>query len=160
DVTTAKGDAVVLAIDGTTKLPSRVTSIVDNANMGDVEMTTSFSAYEDVNGVKLPRRITTKLDKYLQFDLNVSRNTVDGSAGDLPAPGDVKTAAAPAPPAIVVTAEPVAKGIWWLAGSGNHRSIVFEFDDHLVLYEAPLNEARSKAVIDKARTLSTKPLTQ
>ena len=24
------------------------------------------------------------------------------------------------------------KGIWWLAGSGNHRSIVFEFDDHLV----------------------------
>jgi flavorubredoxin len=36
---------------------------------------------------------------------------------------------------------------------------VFEFDDHLVLYEAPLNEARSKAVIDKARTLSPKPLT-
>ena len=58
-----------------------------------------------------------------------------------------------------MTAEPVAKGIWWLAGSGNHRSIVFEFDDHLVLYEAPLNEARSKAVIDKARTLSPKPLT-
>jgi hypothetical protein len=59
----------------------------------------------------------------------------------------------------VVTAEPVAKGIWWLAGSGNHRSVVFEFDDHLVLFEAPLNEARTKAVIDKARTLSAKPLT-
>ena len=27
------------------------------------------------------------------------------------------------------------------------------------LFEVPLNEARSKAVIDKARTLSTKPLT-
>ena len=53
----------------------------------------------------------------------------------------------------------MAKGIWWLAGSGNHRSIVFEFDDHLVLFEVPLNEARSKAVIDKARTLSPKPLT-
>ena len=61
---------------------------------------------------------------------------------------------------VVVTAEPVGKGIWWLAGSGNHRSVVFEFDNHLTLFEAPLNEARSKAVIDKARTLSTKPLTQ
>ena len=28
-----------------------------------------------------------------------------------------------------------------------------------MLYEAPLNEARAKAVIDKARTLSAKPLT-
>ena len=69
------------------------------------------------------------------------------------------TASVPTPPPVVVTVEPVAKGIWWLAGSGNHRSVVFEFDDHLVLYEVPLNEARSKAVIDKARTLSTKPLT-
>ena len=50
-------------------------------------------------------------------------------------------------------------GIWWLAGSGNHRSIVFEFEDHLTLFEAPVSEARTKAVIDKARTLSTKPLT-
>ena len=65
----------------------------------------------------------------------------------------------PEPPPVVVTAEPVAKGIWWLAGSGNHRSIVIEFDDHLVLFEAPLNEARSQAVISKARTLSSKPLT-
>ena len=62
-------------------------------------------------------------------------------------------------PPVVVTAEPVGKGIWWLAGSGNHRSVVFEFADHLVLYEAPLNEARTQAVIDKARTLSAKPLT-
>ncbi len=53
----------------------------------------------------------------------------------------------------------MGKGIWWLAGSGNHRSVVFEFADHLVLFEVPLNEARSKAVIDKARSLSTKPLT-
>jgi hypothetical protein len=69
---------------------------------------------------------------------------------------------APPPPTVApvtVTAQPVAKGIWWLAGSGNHRSVVFEFDDHLVLYEAPLNETRSKAVIDKARSLSAKPLT-
>jgi hypothetical protein len=162
EMTTGKGEMLTLAIDTTTKLPSSVTSMSYNANMGDVAIDTTFSDYEDVGGLKLPRRITTKIDKYPQFDLMVSKNTVDtvdSVAGDLAAPAAVKAAAAPATPPQVVTAEPVAKGIWWLAGSGNHRSVVFEFDDHLLLYEAPLNETRSKAVIDKARSLSPKPLT-
>ena len=159
DVTTATGDTLSLAIDDTTKLPVRVTAMSDNANMGDVAITTSFSDYEDVNGLKLPKRLTTNIDKYLQFDFHVSKQAVDAETGDLAAPDAVKTASPPLSPAVTVTAEPVGKGIWWLAGSGNHRSVVFEFDDHLTLFEAPLNEARSKAVIDKARTLSQKPLT-
>ena len=71
----------------------------------------------------------------------------------------MKSSPVATPPQQVVTVEPVAKGIWRLAGSGNHRSIVFEFADHLVLFEAPFNETRSKAVIDEARKLSSKPLT-
>lgn len=159
EVETAKGDHITLAFDAATKLPSRMTSMAYNANMGDVAIDTVFADYETVDGLKLPKRITTKMDKYVQFDLSIAKNTVDGDAGNLAAPENVKSAPAPAAPPQVVTAEPVAKGIWWLAGSGNHRSIVFEFDDHLVLYEVPLNESRSKAVIDKARTLSSKPLT-
>ena len=135
----------------------------DNANMGDVAIDTAFLDYEDVGGVKLPKHLVTKIDKYLQFELQIAKNTLDDAAAgaDLAAPDAVKSAEAP--PAIapvVVTVEPVAKGIWWLAGSGNHRSVVFEFDNHLMLFETPVNEARSKAVIDKARTLSSKPLTQ
>jgi glyoxylase-like metal-dependent hydrolase (beta-lactamase superfamily II) len=39
--------------------------------------------------------------------------------------------------------------------------VVFEFDDHLTLFEAPASEARTKAVIDKAQTLVPgKPLTE
>jgi hypothetical protein len=159
DVTTATGDALTLGIDRITHVPSRVTYMSDNANMGDVAIVTRLADYEDVGGVKLPRRLTTMMDKYLQFDLQVSKNTVDADVGDLAVTASVRAAAPPAPAPVVVTVEPVAKGIWWLAGSGNHRSVVFEFDDHLVLYEVPLNEARSKPVIDKARTLSTKPLT-
>src|SRR5215510_1428704 len=132
----------------------------DNANMGDVAVVTTFADYQDVSGVKLPRRLTTMMDKYLQLDLQVSKNTVDIDIADLSAPARVKDAAIPTPPPVVVSADPVAKGIWWLAGTGNHRSIVFEFDDHLVLFEAPLNEARTKAVIDTARSLRPeKPLT-
>ncbi len=133
--------------------------MADNANLGDVAIDTAFSDYETVGGVKLPKRITTKMDQYPQFDLTVSKNTLDAPA-DLAAPDAVKTAAIPPNNApVIVTAEPVGKGIWWLAGSGNHRSVVFEFDDHLVLFEVPLNETRSKPVIDKARSLSPKPLT-
>jgi hypothetical protein len=162
EIKTAKGETLTLAIDAATKLPTRVTSMGYNANMGDVAIDTAFLDYETVGGVKLPRHFVTKIDKYLQFELKVAKNTIDeaGVAADLAAPADVKSAAVPAAPEVVVTVEPVGKGIWWLAGSGNHRSVVFEFDNHLTLFETPVNEARSKAVIDKARTLSPKPLTQ
>jgi len=159
DVTMPGGEAFMLAIDSKTHLPTRVVSMIDNPNMGDVAIETRFGDYEDVDGLKLPRRLTTRLDQYLQFDLQVSKNAIDGDTTALTIPAELKNAPVPEP-AVVVTAEPVGTGIWWLAGSGNHRSVVFEFDDHLVLFEAPLNEARTKAVIDKARTLSTKPLTK
>jgi len=159
DVRTSKGDVLQLAVSRATKLPVRVSFLDSNANLGDVLVATAFADYEDVNGVKMPKRLTTTLDKYPQFDLRVSKNAVDADTAALAAPAAVTAAAVPVPPAQVVKVDPVAKGIWWLSGSGNHRSIVFEFSDHLVLFEAPLNETRSKAVIDEARKLSSKPLT-
>jgi hypothetical protein len=161
EITTAQGDLLTLAVDTATGLPVRVTSMSDNPNLGDVAVETSFSDYETVSGLKLPKHLVTRVDQYPQFDLRVSRNTIDNDAATLAAPEKIKAAAPPEPPPIVVTAIPVAKGIWWLAGSGNHRSILFEFADHLTLFEVPLNEARSKAVIDKARSIvPSKPLTQ
>lgn len=159
DVRTARGDVFQLAISRDTKLPARVSMLDSNPNLGDVAIVTTFSGYQDVNGVKMPTRITTTLDKYPQFDLRVAKNAVDVDTAGLAAPAAVTSAALPTPPQPVVKVDPVAPGIWWLSGSGNHRSIVFEFADHLVLFEVPLNEARSKAVIDEARKLSSKPLT-
>ena len=160
EIETGKDEHVTLAIDAVTKLPSRMTSMSYNANLGDVAIDTVFADYETIDGVKLPKRITTKIDKYPQFDVRVTKNTLDANPGELAAPDAVR--AATVPPSVApatVTAQVVGKGIWWLAGSGNHRSVVFEFDDHLVLFEVTVNQTRSKAVIDKARTLSSKPLT-
>ena len=159
DVRTATGDALTLAVARATHLPASVTTMAAHPNLGDVAITTTFSEYQETGGLMLPARLTTTLDKYPQFDLRVSRSTLDVDTAGLEAPAAVKAAAAPPPPMVRVTTEQVARGIWWLAGSGNHRSIVFEFDDHLLLFEVPLNEARSKAVIDAARALSPKPLT-
>src|SRR5215468_11265550 len=123
DITNAKGDVLTLSIDRLTKLPGRVSSMSYNDNLGDVVIETSFSDYEEVAGLKLPKQLTTKIDRYPQFDLHVTKNSVDADTADLTAPEAVKSAQVPlrAFP-VTVTAEEVGKGIWWLAGSGNHRS--------------------------------------
>jgi hypothetical protein len=153
---------LTLAIDASTHLPVRVTSMTDQPNLGDVAIETSFEDYEDADGLKLPKHITTKIDKWVQSDIRVSKNTVNANVQDLAAPADIKTELpAPANPPIEVTAEQVAPGVWWLAGSGNHRSVAFEFSDHLTLFELPESEARAKAVIEKAHSLAFgKPLTE
>jgi Metallo-beta-lactamase superfamily len=160
DITTAAGDLLTLTIDAVSKTPLRISSTSYNPNLGDVSIETSFGDYDMLSGLRLPKRLITKIDKYPQFDLRITRNTLDGDTGDLMAPPQLKGMSIPPAAAITVTAKEVGKGIWWLAGSGNHRSILFEFSDHLVLFEAPLNEARTKAVIDTARSLRPeKPLT-
>jgi glyoxylase-like metal-dependent hydrolase (beta-lactamase superfamily II) len=161
-IVTAQGDKLTLALDTATHLPASVSWIGSSENVGDVANTTSFEDYETVSGIQLPKRYVTKIDfrSWTTGDFSVAKYTVDGDMGDLAAPAAVKSAAAPMP-AISVDAQPVAKGIWWLAGSGNAFSVLFEFDDHLTLFEAPTSEARTKAVIEKARaTVPNKPLTE
>lgn len=161
DVTTTRGDMVTLAIDAQTKLPVTVTSMTAHPFLGDVAVETSFADYEDVDGVRVPRLLRTTIDKYPLTELRITANTLADDAGDLAAPDAVKTAEPPRPPPMEVTADEVAPGIWWLAGSGNHRSVLFEFDDHLTLFEVPLSEARTQAVIARARALRPdKPLTE
>jgi hypothetical protein len=159
DIVTAKRDKITLAVDTETNLPVKAISMTAHPNLGDITKETLFWNYEEVNGLKLPRRVKTKMDKYIELDLELKKITVDSGVGNIAAPAGVKTAALPVPPAQNVTVTEVGKGIWHLGGSGAN-SILFEFDDHLTLYEVP-SEARAVAVIAKARTLvPNKPLTQ
>jgi glyoxylase-like metal-dependent hydrolase (beta-lactamase superfamily II) len=161
DITTPNGLKFTMAIDAATNLPTRVVSITDNTNLGDVAIETSFADYEDVGGLKLPKRLTTKTDKYTTAEIRVTKQTVDGETGDLTAPQAASSAAAIVAPApATVTAEELAKGIWFLGGQ-SHHSVLVEFADHLTLIEAPQNDTRALAVIAKAKSLRPeKPLTQ
>jgi len=160
DVTTRDGLTFTLAIDSTTRFPTRVVSMTDNTNLGDVAIETGFADYQDVSGLKLPGHFMTKVDKYTTADIRATKQTIDGDVSDLTAP-PAASSAAPilAPPPAIVTAEEVAKGIWFLAGQ-SHHSVLVEFSDHLLLIEAPQNDTRALAVIAKARGLRPdKPLT-
>jgi glyoxylase-like metal-dependent hydrolase (beta-lactamase superfamily II) len=151
-------DKFTLYVDSATKLPSKVVSMTYNANLGDVALTTEFGEYAESGGMNLPGKIVSKTDKYTVADIRVSKNTVNGELGNLEAAAEVKDAAAVPPPTAPVTVEEAGKGLWYLTG-GTHHSILIEFADHLVLIEAPLNEARTQAVINKAKELKPdKPL--
>jgi glyoxylase-like metal-dependent hydrolase (beta-lactamase superfamily II) len=161
DVTIAGGSTCSLAIDAATGLPTRVVSMTDNANLGDVSVETSFADYQDVAGVKLPARLTMKTDKYTTATLQLTQQRMNVDTGDLAAPPAAASAAPIAgPPPPVVTVAEIAQGIWLLAGQ-SHNSVLVEFDDHLMLIEAPQSEARTLAVIAAANNLHRgKPLTQ
>ncbi len=161
DVTAADGAMFTLAIDATTKLPTRVSTRSYDGNLGDVVLATSFAAYQKAGDLQLPTTLTSTTDDFTTVTISVAKQVVDGDAGDLAVLGSVASAPAiTGPPPQTVTATPLAKGITFLAG-GSHHSVLVEFADHLMLIEAPLNEARAMAVIAKARELVPgKPLTQ
>lgn len=159
DVALPSGDMVTLAVDPATKLPSHITARAYDPNWGDVIIEAQFSNYQPVGDLRLPATIVTKQDQWTTGERTLANQSVDGDAADLAAPEAVRSAVPPTPPAPTVPVEEVGKGIWWLHGS-SHRSVAFEFDDHITLFEVPLDEARTKAVIEKARTLRPgKPVT-
>src|SRR6185295_2516894 len=75
----------------------------------------------------------------------------DGDVGDLAATPDVR-AQTPAAPVVNVTVEDIAPGVWYLNGQ-THHSVAIETARSVVMVEAPQNDARTLAVIEKARTL-------
>jgi glyoxylase-like metal-dependent hydrolase (beta-lactamase superfamily II) len=159
DVLTSDGRAFTLTVDPNTNLPVRVSMGANNVNLGDVSISTEFAGYENVDGLRLPTRLTTRTDSFTTAELRVTRQVVNGDAGDLSAPAAAAAAPVPAVAAPNVTVEEVSNGFWLLAG-GSHHSAVVEFSDHLMLIDAPQNDARTLAVIAKARELRPgKPLT-
>jgi len=159
DVRTSDGRAYTLAIDASTKLPTRVLTPASHVNLGDVLISTTFADYQAVGGLQLPARLTTKTDDFTTADIRVTKQTVDADTGDLAAPAAAASATVPVPQPPKVAVEEVSPGFWLLAG-GSHHSVLVEFADHLMLIDAPNNDARTLAVIAKARELRPdKPLT-
>jgi glyoxylase-like metal-dependent hydrolase (beta-lactamase superfamily II) len=160
DVTTAAGDTFTLTLDGMNR-PISVRSIASHPNLGDVARVTTFGGYENIAGLRLPKRLVTTIDRWTEFDVGVMKNTLDADLSALAAAEQAR-ASLPAPdvPPQNVTSTELAKGIWFLTGGGV-PSMVVEFADHLAVVEVPTSEARTQAVIAKAKELVPgKPLTQ
>jgi hypothetical protein len=162
DVTTAQGDTFTLTVDAL-KRPVSIRTAVYHQNLGDTQRVTTFGAYESLDGVRLPKRIITTLDKWVEYDIGVMTHTLDADLSALAAPEATRAQpmpAAAAGAAPMLNVADVAPGIWFVTGGGN-PSVIVEFTDHVTLVEVAGNDARVQALIAKAKELvPTKPVTQ
>ncbi len=167
DVVTAAEDKMTLAMDAASHLPAWVSWTERNEVLGDVMMRTSYTGYLPVNGIRLPMGYNTTMDfrNVIANKIYVDKYSVDGAVDDLAAPVEVRSTPLPSPPPTPVPeVTPVARGVWLLhasGGNGGANSILFEFADHLTIFEVPSSQAWTKALIERARsTVPGKPLTE
>jgi glyoxylase-like metal-dependent hydrolase (beta-lactamase superfamily II) len=151
DIRTPDGVELALHLDAGTHLPLMITSRSYNSNLGDVVVTSEFSDYTDVGGLQLPATISRRIDEFPALEVTVT-NAVNETVGDLAAPADVASAPEPGAAPVTVAVEELADGVWFLGG-GSHHSVLVEFDAYTALVEAPLNDARTLAVINRAREI-------
>jgi glyoxylase-like metal-dependent hydrolase (beta-lactamase superfamily II) len=132
---------------------TRVQTWIDNPVTGDTEVLFTYSDYKDFGGVRFPGRILRVQGEHPVLDLTVSGVKTNGAA-DIAVPAEANAA----PPAVTATAEKLADGVYYIKG-GSHHSIAIDQKDHIVVVEAPQNEARSLAVIAKVKeTIPNKPI--
>jgi glyoxylase-like metal-dependent hydrolase (beta-lactamase superfamily II) len=156
------GVPYVMTVNGVTGLPARIERPYYQPMYGDVRVYQDLGDWREVAGVRLPMRMTYTIEKggVLQ-DYRVTRSIVNGAIEDLAAADSVRAAGvqASAPPPIIVV-DTIAPGVWRIAGQ-THHTIAIEQSNRIVLVEAPQSEARTLAVIAKARELAPpgKPVT-
>jgi glyoxylase-like metal-dependent hydrolase (beta-lactamase superfamily II) len=148
---TEPGRFVATAFIGASGTVDRVESRAPDAVLGEVDTVTTYSDYRDHGGVKFPARIQQAMGGFPVLDVTVKEVTPNAPA-DFPVPDLVRTAAER------VTADKVADGVWYIAG-GSHHSVAIEMSDHVIVVEAPLNDARTGAMLAQVRQLvPTKPI--
>jgi len=145
---TALGKYRVVGTISADNLVEKVEARLDNAVLGDMIVEATYSDYRDFGGFKFPAKIVQKQGGHPVLDLTVTEAKAN-VALDLTVPDTVRQAT---PPAVQVTSEKLADGVWHLTG-GSHHSVAVEFADHVAVIEAPLNEDRSNAVIAEVKKL-------
>lgn len=158
DLTLQTGDFLTLAINPATELPAWVRWANPESNFGQLNLTTYFSGWAPQEGLMLPLGYNTRIDwrnvDYLK--IYVDAYVIDGGIDDLSAPEALRTAPEPAAVPKPVSAVAIAKGIWRLSNG----TTVFEFSDHLALFDLESNRFTARAALDFARTLVPgKPVT-
>ena len=143
------------------KLVELVSTWIPNPVYGDMLYEWRYTEYKDFGGIQFPAVVHVHQgDPVLNPAHNIMEIKVNNVQANLnvPAvtvPDVVQKAAAPAER---VDTQKLADGVWLIAG-GTHNSVAIEFRDFVAVVEAPLNEARSLAVIDEVNRLApNKPI--
>jgi glyoxylase-like metal-dependent hydrolase (beta-lactamase superfamily II) len=134
---------------------------IGNPVYGDMLYELRYTNYKDFGGVKFPTLIhihqgDPRLSPAHNFmEIAVTDVQPNIAVPAISVPDAVQTASAPVER---VQSQKLADGVWFLGG-GTHNSLAVEFNDFTTVIEAPLNEARSLAVLDEvAKLIPDKPI--
>jgi len=114
---------------------------------GDTPVEFAYSNYKDFAGVQFPSRIVRTQGGHPVLELDVATVTKNPQVA-IAVPENVANFTTPP---INIETQELAPGVHLLMGS--HNSLVIDQADHIVVVEGPLSEARSEAVIAKAKEL-------
>src|SRR5713226_6451665 len=128
---------------------------------GDMNYEMRYTQYKDFDGVKFPTLVHVHQgDPVLNpahnyYEIKVTSVQANVKVAVEAVPEAVRTAKAPP---LTVQTQKLADGVWMI-GAANYNSLAMEFRDFVALVEAPVNEARSLAVIDEVnRLVPNKPI--
>ncbi|MCE9661262.1 MAG: MBL fold metallo-hydrolase [Burkholderiales bacterium] len=139
------GRFTATAFIGPDGLVRRVESTFADPVLGDTPVVTTYSDYRATDGVQFPMRIQQTMGGHPVLELAVKEVQVNPALA-MAVPDAARNVAER------VTSEKVAEGVWFVAG-GSHNSVAIELQDRLILVEAPLNDARTLAVIEHVKGL-------
>jgi glyoxylase-like metal-dependent hydrolase (beta-lactamase superfamily II) len=120
----------------------RTRTWIDNPVLGDMAIENAFSGYEKFGLVSFPSRILQRQGGHPALDMFVTAVTANEMVAAA-IPAGISTGA---PAALPVEVQSLGDGIHYLRG-GSHHSVAIEMADHIVLVEAPLDEARADAIL-------------
>jgi glyoxylase-like metal-dependent hydrolase (beta-lactamase superfamily II) len=150
-------------------LVERVQTWLPNPVVGDLYHEIVYTNYRDFGGVMLPANFHAHhdLDDDLEgegtnvsgghnsFGLTVSNVRINIPDAAPAIPDAVRTAKVPP---VQVNVQKIGNGVFYMGG-GTHASVVVEFRDQITVFDAPLDEARSLAVIREIkRAIPNKPI--
>ncbi len=147
----------------------RIHTWVPDPVLGDMNYEHEFTnaSYADLgNGIRFPTEWHSHQgwdDNYGALAASAGHNAFGGTLENIrpnycPGPSDVPASVREATFPIRVETRKLADGVYLLAG-GTHNSVAIEFENFIAVFEAPLNEARSLAVIEEiVRLIPDKPI--
>jgi glyoxylase-like metal-dependent hydrolase (beta-lactamase superfamily II) len=135
--------SVSIGADG---LVNQVDSVAPDPVLGDTKTVTTYGAYRTFGGIRFPTQVRQSMGGFPVLDVSI-KDVQANVQVSLPVPDLARNQGER------VAAQKVAEGVWFLAG-GSHNSVMIEQKDHLIVVEAPLGDARTKAVLDEAKKLA------
>ena len=144
----------------------RIHTMVSEPSLGDFNYEHEYPTQVQFGPIKFPTTFHSHQgwdDNYNYDNVSAGHNAFGGSmktvlpneCPDLvPVPDSVRQATFP----MTVTPQKLGNGVW-LMGGGPANSIAIEFRDYIAVFEAPINEQRSLAVIQEiVKLVPNKPI--